>query len=165
MLCLAKNRYLPAILSGLCTVGLVAVVGCSSDDTGLGRRYAVSGTVKYKGDPVSKGSITFEPASKDGRHATGTIENGSYTLSTSGAEGEGALPGDYKVIVIATTVDMTELAKQSPTGLVHQGGPEFQKIVKNAKDLVPKKYQRSETSPLTAKVKEETNKLDFDLTD
>jgi len=141
MILLAKNRCFNAIFTGLATLGLLAVVGCSSDDTGLGRRYAVSGTVKYKGEPVTKGSITFEPAGKDGRHATGTIENGSYTLSTSGTEGEGALPGDYKVIIISTTVDMTELAKQTG-GLVHQGGPEFQKIVKNAKDLVPKKYQR-----------------------
>jgi len=165
MICLANNRYLSAIISGLCTMALLVVAGCSSDDTGLGRRYAVSGTVKYKGEPVPKGSITFEPASKDGRFATGTIENGSYKLSTSGAEGEGALPGDYKVIVIATTMDTTELAKQSPTGIVHQGGPEFQKLLKNAKDLVPKKYQRAETSNLTAKVKEESNKIDFDLTD
>src|SRR4051812_48645787 len=164
MMCFAKNRCLSAMISGLSTLALLVVVGCSSDDTGLGRRYAVSGTVKYKGEPVPKGSITFEPASKDGRFATGTIENGSYTLSTSGAEGEGALPGDYKVIVIATTMDTTELAKQSG-GLVHQGGPEFQKLLKNAKDLVPAKYKRSETSNLTAKVKEESNKLDFDLTD
>jgi len=138
------------MISGLTTLALLVVVGCSSDDTGLGRRYAVSGTIKYKGEPVPKGSVTFEPASKDGRHATGTIENGRYSLSTSGTEGEGALPGDYKVVIISTTVDMTELAKQSG-GLVHQGGPEFQKIVKNAKDLVPKKYSRSETSPLTAR--------------
>ena len=120
-------------------MALLVVLGCSSDDTGLGRRYSVSGTVKYKGEPVPKGSITFEPTAKDGRHATGTIENGSYKLSTSGAEGDGALPGDYKVIVISTTVDMTELAKKSG-GLVHQGDTDFQKIVKNAKDLVPKKY-------------------------
>jgi len=164
MMLLARNRFFSAILSGVCTAAFLVVVGCGSDDTGLGRRYAVSGTVKYKGEPVRQGSVTFEPVSKDGRHATGTIENGSYKLSTSGSEGEGALPGDYKVIVIATTMDTTELAKQTG-GLVHQGGPEFQKLLKNAKDLVPKKYQRSETSPLTAKVKEESNKLDFDLTD
>jgi len=165
MMCLAKNRCLSAMISGLNTLALLVVVGCSSDDTGLGRRYPVSGTIKYKGEPVSKGSITFEPASKDGRFATGTIENGSYTLSTSGTEGEGALPGDYKVIVISTSMDTTELAKKSPGGLVQQGGPEFQKLVKNAKDLVPKKYQRSETSSLTAKVEAKSNKLDFDLTD
>jgi len=164
MTLLAKNHCFSAILSGLCTVSLLAVLGCSSDDTGLGRRYAVSGTVKYKGEPVPKGSITFEPATKDGRHATGTIENGSYRLSTSGAEGDGALPGDYKVIVISTTVDMTELAKKSG-GLVHQGDADFQKVVKNAKDLVPKKYQRSETSTLTAKVEEKSNTINFDLTD
>lgn len=164
MKCLAKSRSLVAITTGFITLSLIAVIGCSSDDTGLGRRYPVSGTVKYNGEPVPKGSVTFEPVSKDGRHATGTIENGSYSLSTSGAEGEGALPGDYKVIVISTTVDMRDLAKQS-SGPVHQGGPEFQKIVKNAKDLVPKKYSRSDTSDLTVKVEAKTNTIPLELKD
>jgi major membrane immunogen (membrane-anchored lipoprotein) len=159
-----KNRTIFALSSSLCTLALLVVLGCSSDDTGLAKRYSVTGTVKYKGEPVPKGSITFEPTSGTGRHATGTIENGSYTLSTSGAEGEGALPGDYKVIIISTGVDMTELAKKSG-GLVHQGDADFQKVVKGAKEVVPKKYFRSETSPLKAKVEEKSNTFDFTLED
>lgn len=159
-----KNRTIFAFSSGLFTVALLVVVGCGSDDTGLSRRYSVSGTVKYKGEPVPKGSITFEPTSESGRHATGTIENGAYSLSTSGSSGDGALPGNYKVIIISTTVDMTELAKKSG-GLVRQGDTDFQQVLKNAKDVVPKKYFRSETSPLTAKVEEKAQTINFDLED
>jgi hypothetical protein len=159
-----KNRALFAFSSGLFTVAMLLVVGCGSDDTGLSRRYPVSGTVKYKGEPVPKGSITFEPISASGRHAYGFIENGAYSLSTSGAAGEGALPGDYKVVVISTTVDMRDLAKKQG-GMVRQGDTEFQQIVKNAQDVVPKKYFRSETSPLTAKVGEKAETINFDLED
>jgi hypothetical protein len=159
-----KNRAIFAVSSGLVTVTMLVVVGCGSDDTGLSRRYSVSGTVKYKGEPVPKGSITFEPTTASGRHAYGFIENGAYSLSTSGASGEGALPGDYKVVIIATTVDMRDLAKKSG-GLVRQGDTEFQQIVKNAQDVVPKKYFRSDTSPLTAKVGERAETINFDLED
>jgi hypothetical protein len=158
------TRTLFAVSSGLFTVAMVVVVGCGSDDTGLSRRFPVSGTVKYKGEPVPTGSITFEPTSPSGRHATGTIENGSYTLSTLGASGDGALPGDYKVVIISTTVDMRELAKKSG-GLVRQGDKDFQEVLKNAKDIVPKKYFRSETSPLTAKVGEKAETINFELED
>jgi hypothetical protein len=59
---------------------------------------------------------------------------------------------------------MRELAKKSG-GLVRQGDTEFQQIVKNAKDVVPKKYFRSDTSPLTAKVGERAETINFDLED
>jgi hypothetical protein len=145
---------------------MTAVGGCGADDSGLGKRYAVTGTVKYKGAPVEHGSITFEPAggTAEGRHATGTIENGSYKLTTTGEGGDGALPGNYKVIVIATSVDMRDLAKKSG-GLVHQGDADFAKIVKEAKDLVPKKYSKSETSGLTAKVEAKSQEINFNLED
>ena len=109
----------------------------------------------------------FEPTSglAAGRHAQGTIENGAYSLSTSGEGTDGALPGDYKVVIIASGVDMRELAKKTG-GLVHQGDADFAKEVKNAKALVPKKYSRSDTSGLTAKVAERNGQvIDFDLKD
>ena len=42
----------------------VVILGCG-DDSGLATRYKVSGTVKYKGQPVPKGSIVFEPTTAD----------------------------------------------------------------------------------------------------
>jgi hypothetical protein len=159
-----KIRIVCALTSSMFAVALALASGCGSDDSGLGRRYSVSGKVTYKGEPVPKGSLTFEPLSPGGRHATGTIENGSYKLTTTGEGGDGALPGEYKVIIISTTVDMTELAKKSG-GMVHQGDKDFQKIVKEGKDLIPKKYSRSETSDLKVKVEEKSQTIDLDLKD
>ena len=151
------------------TLSLAAAVlisGCSGDESGLEKRYSVSGKVTYKGELLPKGGITFEPVKPGppaGRHASGTIENGYYTLTTS-TKDDGALPGEYKVVIVATTVDMTDLAKKSG-GLIHQGDKEFQKVVESAKSLVPAKYTKSETTPLTATVKTGSNTVSLELTD
>jgi len=164
MKAIIRNWNRLAIMLGTATA--VVVMGCSGDNSGLASRYRVSGTVNYKGSPLPKGSITFEPTNPPmpvGRIASGTIENGSYTLTTS-EPNDGALPGDYKVIIISSGVDMTDLAKKSG-GLVHQGDADFQKVVQNAKALVPAKYSKGESTPLKATVKAQSNTWNFDLTD
>ena len=47
-------------------LALLAAVGSSGcgDDTGLAKRYAVSGKVTYKGQPVEKGTISFMPENR-----------------------------------------------------------------------------------------------------
>ena len=160
-----KKACLRAV-STLSVAVAVVIAGCGGDNSGLAQRYSVSGKVTYKGAAVPTGTIVFEPtnpAPPAGRHASGTIENGSYSLTTSG-EDEGALPGEYKVLVLATTVDMRGLAKEKG-GLMHQGDADFQKIVKEGKSLVPQKYAKSETSTLTYKVEPRSQTKDFDLTD
>src|SRR5262245_21062985 len=83
---------------------LVLVIGCG-DDTGLAKRFAVSGTVKYKGELVEKGRIDFIPTKPaEGRAASGEIDNGSYSLTTA-TSGDGALPGSYNVTVTSVEVD------------------------------------------------------------
>jgi hypothetical protein len=147
----------------LSVAAVVIAGGCSSDDSGLDRRYKVTGMVTYKGQPLSKGGITFEPAGK-GRFATGDIENGSYSLTTS-TPGDGALPGDYKIVIVASDVDIAAMAKKTG-GQLHQGDEAHVKAIKEAKSLVPQKYNRSETSGLKASVTAGgTNKFDFDLKD
>src|SRR6476660_5779935 len=78
--------------------GLCLILGCG-DDTGLAKRYPVSGTVTYHDAPLEKGQITFIPADRTKqREAAGTIEGGRYTLTT-GTAGDGALPGEYGVTI------------------------------------------------------------------
>jgi major membrane immunogen (membrane-anchored lipoprotein) len=144
----------------------VLVSGCGGDQSGLDRRYSVSGKVTYKGEAVPKGGITFEPvnpAPPVGRHASGTIENGYYKLTTS-TQDDGALPGEYKVIIVATTLDMSDMAKKSG-GLIHQGDKDFQKAVESAKSLVPAKYNKAETTTLKATVTTGSNTVNLELTD
>jgi hypothetical protein len=150
----------------LMTVALVGFVGCGSDD-GLGKRYRVTGTVKYKGQPLEKGTISFVPATPDPKGinigATGVIENGSYSLSAQG-DVEGAFPGEYLVTVDSRKVDLSKAAANA------QGGGSFRqddvaKANASAESLIPKKYLVPDTSGLKATVKESSNSIDFELVD
>jgi hypothetical protein len=171
------NKCMYEIAAILCGAGLVAMWGCSSDE--LGKRYPVSGKVTYKGQPVAKGRISFSPApeNKTGRAAYSEIEEGKYTLSTQG-NNDGALPGSYRVAVTAREVDISK-AQVSVAEAKPRSRAEMEKVMKHAydrqlyvakatqaaKDLVPKKYATPESSDLKAEVKEQTNTIDFDLTD
>lgn len=147
-------------------VGTVVVLGCGGDDSGLEKRYPVSGKITYNGKPVEKASVVFEPSNPPlpkGHVANGFVENGTYTMTTA-VQGDGALPGEYKVMIVATDLDVTGLA-QKQGGLLHQGDVAHQKAVKAAKSLVPAKYSRADTSGLKATVEAKSNTFDFDLTD
>jgi hypothetical protein len=144
-------------------MGLVMFLGCG-DDSGLGKRYPVTGTVKYKGQPVSKGRISFSPDGGGGRACGGDIDNGAYSLSTTGAPNDGALPGKYKVSVTALEVDTTEMQKIAKGGQFHHDKA-FKKANEQAKKLVPEKYALADTSGLTREVEARANTINFDLTD
>lgn len=62
----------------------------------------VTGTVTVKGKPVEAGRIMFQRVvgAKDGAvSATGTIENGEFTLYTVDP-GDGVVPGQYYPVVL-----------------------------------------------------------------
>jgi len=150
------------LTSAVAALGLVAVLGCR-DDTGLARRYPVSGKVTYNGQPVEKGRIDFQPTEASGRAASGDLVDGNYSLTTA-TSGDGALPGSYKVTVTSVEVDTTELKEIAKGGQFHHDKT-FGKAVANAKKLVPSKYQLADTSGLTATVEAKSNKFNFDLKD
>lgn len=153
-----KSSRVGGLLAGL---GLLIVLGCGDD--GIGRRYAVSGTVSYKGKPVDQGTITFEPVDTAGRVAAGTISAGSYSLTTMSPD-DGALPGKYRVTIMSKDFDA---AIASDPRAKNAEDPQKQAHFANkvAKNLVPAKYQLADTSTLTATVEARSNRLDFDLVD
>jgi hypothetical protein len=148
----------------LISCGFLIAIGCG-DDSGLPKRYPVRGTVNYKGQVVAKGRIDFLPSGNEGRAASGDIIDGSYFLTTS-VNGDGAIPGNYKVTVSAIDVELPPEAKSSPGG-----GQMFAQskargdVMKKAKVLVPKKFGSEKTTSLGAEVKAESNKVDFNLED
>jgi hypothetical protein len=76
----------------------------------------VRGTVTFKGKPVPSGTVTFIPDS--GPHATGELgPDGSYTVATY-RSGDGAVPGSYKVVVVAVqdTSDRLPEVPPAPSG-------------------------------------------------
>ena len=154
-----RRRSVAALLAGM---AVITVFGCG-DDTGIGKRYPVSGTVKFKGEPVPKGRIDFKPVDPTkGRPATGEIRDGSYSLTTLTPD-DGALPGQYKVTVTSKEVDTSQVTKT----VMEKGGGgrqyEIAKAAAAAKNLVPAKYSLADTSGLTATVEERSNTIDFDL--
>jgi hypothetical protein len=154
------SRRLGAAFTGM---GLLLVLGCG-DDSGLAKRYPVSGTVTYNGAPVPKGNINFVSATPTGRAATGEIENGKITLTTA-TSGDGALPGSYKVTIISQDMDTSKLQAESKGGQFRHGSDEMIKAQKAAKNLVPPKYKLADTTDLTAEVKAEANTFKFELKD
>lgn len=141
---------------------LIACVGCG-DSTGIAPRFPVSGNITYKGTPVENGRISFTPVDPEGRAAAGQIENGRYSLTTI-TDGDGALPGKYKVTVMAKSIDTSELQAIAKGGQFHHDKA-FAKSVKNAKTLVPSKYSLAETSGLEYEVPSHSSTFDKDLQD
>jgi hypothetical protein len=146
----------------LASMGIVACLGCG-DDTGLAKRYPVSGKVTYKGEPVQNARISFVPTAPDGRPAAGQVESGRYTLTTL-APNDGALPGKYKVTILSKEVDTSEMKNIAKGGQFHHDQA-FARANKTAKSLVPSKYSLEETSGLEREVKAQSNSIDFDLVD
>jgi len=156
------RMLLVSSIRGLLPVLSLLLFGCGDD--GLGKRYSVSGTVTYKGQPLEKGAISFYATGEgaEARGAAGVITDGQYTLSTQ-SEGDGAFPGDYLVVISARQPDLSAAAKHVNGGSYRQD--DVMKANKNAKSLIPKKYEVPEQSGLKAKVEAKSNTIDFTLTD
>src|SRR5262249_53216449 len=73
----------------------VSVAGCSKGP----RPVKVKGYVSFDGQPMVGAQVTFVAQDKSGRDAHGySGPDGAFQLSTF-APNDGALPGDYKVVV------------------------------------------------------------------
>jgi hypothetical protein len=57
----------------IAAVFLIAQIGC-------GQSSSISGKVTFDGDPVAKGSISFQPADGKGPSSGGEILNGNYAV-------------------------------------------------------------------------------------
>jgi hypothetical protein len=164
-------RHATALLVG---PALLYALGCADD--GIGKRYPVQGTVKYKGEPVAKARISFVPtgAKVAGQGASGVVENGSFSSLTTLNPGDGALPGEYRVTVDTRVIDeekvksqASDLATKNKMEKLSQIPPELQaKALNEAKAMIPGKYQLPESTDLRATVTESgPNKFDFELKD
>lgn len=141
--------------AGLPRPALSIVVALASIPMGCGssgpEMASVRGKVTYKGQPVTKGTVSFQStAPEGGRNATGTINpDGTYTLQTENP-GDGAQLGDYRVAISARDDVILDYIPKKPVP---------------PKRLVPAKYENPDTSTLTATVKSGSNEFDFPLAD
>jgi hypothetical protein len=117
---------------------VVALPGCAS------RRSVVTGKVTYEdGTPVEGGSVIGE-ATVDGKLVAvqATIKkDGSFSWGGD-REGDGALPGSYKVIVVPVSLSEYQLSQ-------------------GERPAVDGKYTKYETSGLSFEVKEGRNEFNI----
>jgi hypothetical protein len=128
----------------LCAVVLVAPTivlfpGCgpgTGDEHGV-PLVAVKGKVTYKGSPLTRGIIEFEPQTA-GRLARGNIQaDGSFVLTTY-KDGDGVAAGLHRVCVHGTGGD-------------------------GKKEIVPQKYTQATSSGKDVEVSAETSELAIDF--
>jgi hypothetical protein len=94
----------------LCAV----IAGCGRSTDGP-KRYPLSGTVTYNGQPVPKGFITLEPDAEKGNSGPGgaDIVNGKYDTRTT----MGIVGGHYRVRITGTDgVPVTIEGEELPDG-------------------------------------------------
>jgi hypothetical protein len=131
-------RWNAAIRSILTLACGVAYCGCGDAEQQCGKLpelIPAKGTVTFKGKPLTKGTVQFEPDGY-GRPATGHIQpDGTFVLTTL-KDGDGVVAGHHKVAVSGT----------GPTP---------------AKEAIPKKYTQVGTSKLEVDV--DAEHVDFPL--
>jgi hypothetical protein len=128
---------------------LLLVLGAAGINSGCrrdtGGRVAVSGSVTFRGTPLSTGTI--ELVSKDGAQQSGaTIADGKYSIPAA----KGLRPGQYLVRI-------SSFEEQGPAP---EGPPGPESMKPTARNLLPPEYNTQ--SKLTAEVGE-GRPLDFDL--
>jgi len=91
------------VLSASIAAALLLVSGCGpSSSAEPVTTVPVKGKVTYKGQPLVRGTIRFQPDGA-GREASAEIQaDGTYALSTA-KEGDGAVPGNHRVTVVGGT--------------------------------------------------------------
>lgn len=131
----------------LCTVlpfVVVLAIGCTPKEE-LGR---ISGTVAYRGQPLSRGLVMFANRAK-GVYMTAPIqEDGRYEVYM--AQGAGLPLGDYEVAVAPPTIDHPIGPILNPPKLEDE--PEF-----------PAKYRTWDTSPLRFTIRSGNNQFPINM--
>jgi hypothetical protein len=144
-----RRAAAPIAALGLLLPFAVTVPGCGSSGPEMAR---VRGRVTVKGQPLTRGTISFVATDPERPNATGQIgADGSYDLQTH-EPGDGAQLGDYKVTV-----------SDEDTGQILDYIPK--KKMPERKSLIAEKYGSVDTTELKMTVKRGSNTRDFDLTD
>lgn len=151
------------LLSFLITC-LPLIAGCGAE----GPAGHVTGTVSYKGEPISNGTIVFEVP--EARPATGKIVDGQIVDSTSEEPGIRVPVGTAKIAVFASEAPVessNQEASGEQTPAVDPGGDVDMSAYMGmgAESLIPPHYNDPESSGLTFEFEEGENTISLDLTD
>jgi hypothetical protein len=135
------NRRLALVAVMLCACVIPMACSGNADRPQLAQ---ASGTVLYKGQPLSQGTIVFHP--ETGRGASGKIVEGEIVEVTTYEVGDGVPVGKHKVTI--QSVDKPDADMYTPTT-----------------SLIPEKYNVLSQTDLTADITAGENGLEFELKD
>ncbi len=142
-----RGRKLSALSVALCM--LLGMIGCGGP-----KLVEAGGTVKYNNQSITGADVVFVPDEGGSPVIGRTDEQGKFSLSTDGKSG--ALPGPYKIAI--TAIRQKRAVKDSEAV-----GMTDAQIASNHETLIPKKYNNTMLSGLTAKVSEDRSVNVFSL--
>lgn len=120
---------------------LCCLIGC--DSSGLGKMVPIKGEVIYQGETLKKGRVVYLPRdSGSTRQATGTIKpDGTFVLTTLKG-GDGAMYGEYDIVVFVSAVNAASNASRE----------EIKAATRNQgrqRPAIPERYSNEATSGLS----------------
>lgn len=119
---------------------LVVAVGCGEGT----KKITVTGTVSYKGKPLSAGILKF--SGPEGAYSAASIQpDGKYIMTD-------VMPGETKVGIM-----------ESPQGSGSSSGDKGSAGPKGPPVSLPEKYREPTTSGLSYTIKPDTKQLDIDI--
>jgi hypothetical protein len=137
---LSMSMQRAAWLGGFLTA-VFLLVGCDNNNSAV-----VTGTVKFDGKPIEKGSIGFYPVDDKSGTAGGEIKDGQYSVK---------VPVGLMKVNIGGVPKVIGMKEPSP-GPGGKGGP-------ITVESIPKKYSDQQKTELRFEVKPGTNQKDWDL--
>jgi hypothetical protein len=151
-------------LSGAAVVCFLLVLesGCSRTSSGRAKPVAAAGSLAWEdGKPVAEASVVFVPDDPKGQSAAGlTGKDGSFTLTTFNQD-DGAVPGDYKIVVTKGAFKVGEPTKESnPAKLMKEW---LEKSKEEKKSEVPGIYGNPKTTPLKWRIEAGGEKIQLKL--
>lgn len=142
-----RGQHLIELSVTLCM--LLGVIGCGGP-----KLVEAGGTVKFNNQSLSGADVVFVPDEGGSPVIGRTNEQGKFSLSTDGKTG--ALPGPYKIAI--TAVRQKRAVKESEAV-----GMTDSQIAANHESLIPKKYNNTISSGLTANVTDDRSANGFSL--
>lgn len=140
-----NRRFLVSQLAVLLTLAVVA--GCNRGP----QMGAVTGVLTFSGRPIERGTVQFFP-DVSGPMAAGVLDPGGAFQLTTKTPGDGAIVGDYTIVVTPPT-SINELEKELRPGM-----PRPTRF-----DDIPQMYRAHTTSTLRVRVEPGKNHFELDL--
>jgi hypothetical protein len=119
---------------------------------GRAKPVKVEGIVTLDGKPLSGATVTFMPIGENGRTASGrTDTDGSFRLTTYRSD-DGAVPGEYKVLVVVQKATEERFIGRDPETFTDQEKMEARMTMspKGRKAVAAKSQSQAKSSPVPA---------------